>query len=151
MKPGPFVLKLGTSEQQSRGDNMTIALMLLKKYWYLVVAAVAVLVIYLYMQGLYNTIDDQTKKITELTTANQILKDNTAKLEKAITVNNLAIETMAKGAADTNRAFGTLSGSIKQQSTDLQKRLNDILKDKKPQTCEQTIEYLVDAVKGYAK
>lgn len=130
---------------------ITIALTLLRKYWYLVVAAVAIIVICLYMHGLYTTIDDQAKKITELTTANQILKDNNDKLEAAVKANNASIEKLAQGAAETNKAFGTLTGSVKQSTSDLQKRLQQILTEKKPQTCDDTILYLLDAAKGYAK
>lgn len=128
---------------------MSIALMFLKRFWKELIIVLVIAAAVLYMRGLYSTIDKQKETIAQLTTANQILKDNNDKLEKTIAANNEAISKMAAGAKETNKAFSTLNTTVKAQTSSLEERLRRILQDKKPQTCEDTIQYLLEAAKGF--
>ncbi len=130
---------------------ITIALTLLRKYWKVLLVIIAILAVVLYMRGLYSTIDDQSQQITNLTTANKTLTDNNIKLEATITASNKAIEQMSKNAEKTTNAFANLDKSVRAQTGNLEDRLRRIMQDKKPQTCEDTILYLIEAAKEMSK
>jgi peptidoglycan hydrolase CwlO-like protein len=123
----------------------------LKSWWKELLFGAIILAGVLYMRSLYSTIDSQAHKITELTTANGIFKENNEKLTTAINSTTASIDKLAKGADQTNKAFAGLTGTVKAQSNNLDSRLAAILKDKKPVTCEATIQYLIDAAKEFKK
>jgi predicted nucleic acid-binding Zn-ribbon protein len=126
-------------------------LSLFGKYWKYLLVAALVAGAFLYINGLKSTIADQEKQIDALTLENQIVKDNNAKLEGAITASNEAIGKLSTGAADTKKQFDNLNTTVKNQTAGLELRLRGILAEKKPQTCEDTIQYLLRAVEEYSK
>lgn len=130
---------------------LTLFLSFFTKNWKIVLLALVVGGAYFYVRGLQNEIRDQQEKIATLQLENQIVKDNNVKLEGALTASNEAIGKLAAGAAQTKKDFATLNANVKGQSSKLEERLRQILAEKKPETCEATIDYLIDAVKEYAK
>jgi len=104
-----------------------------------------------YVGNLRTTIADQKSSIVKLELENQIIKDNNAKLEASIHANNEAITKLAAGSDATVKAFNSLNVNVKGQLTGLDSRLQGILKEKKPQSCQETIQYLLDAVPEYNK
>lgn len=122
-----------------------------KNNWKLIAAAVVVGAIAWYHHSLTSEIADQKEKIVSLETANTVLKENNDKLEGVIEANNASIKLLAEGAQQTKKDFATLNSNVNKSAKDLEKRLTGILNEAKPQTCEATIQYLLDAVKGYPK
>lgn len=129
----------------------TLALSFFTKNWKLLVVAAAIGGAYLYVQNLRSTVNEQREQIATLQLENQIIKENNVKLEAALTASNQAIGKLAEGAAQTKKDFATLNTNVRSQSTKLEERLRQILAEKKPETCEATIDYLIDAVKEYQR
>lgn len=125
------------------------------KHWRTLVELLAVLAvvgsIYFYLDGLYSKIDQQANTIAQLQSANKILTDNNEKLQVALTANTQAIVKMAGATDQTVAAFAKLSTTVKTQSVSLETRLKQIMQEKKPATCEDTILYLIQAAKEYQK
>lgn len=123
----------------------------LKMWWKPLAGGLIVALAFLYVGHLKSTIADQDKTISTLTLENTIVKANNAKLETALGANNLAIQKLSEGADTTKKAFSTLNTNVTTKLTGLDSRLKSVLADKKPATCEQTIQYLIDASKDYQK
>lgn len=116
------------------------------------VALAAAAALWGYVNHLSTTIKLRDQTITNLTTENTIIKANNALLESSINANNEAISVIAAGASDTKAAFASLNKNVQQHIKTLDGRLKDILSEQKPETCEATIKYLLDAaVGGFAK
>lgn len=128
-----------------------MALIFLKAWWKEILIALIIAAAALYVHNLNSTIADQTKTISDLKLENTIVKDNNAKLEAAISANNAAITKLADGAESTKSAFEKLNTNVKGQLNGLDGRLKTILASKKPVTCEETIQYLIDGAKEYQK
>lgn len=128
---------------------MPILIAFLKSWWKEILIAVIIAAVFGWYHHLTSTIADQKADIARLTTENTIVKENNAKLEASITANNAAITKLAEGAADTKKNFAALGTTVKTQSSTLEARLRGVLAEKKPQTCQDTIQYLLDAVKEY--
>lgn len=123
------------------------AFKLVKHHWKLIIALVVIVLTLAYVAILHGTISEQSNRIAELTAANVTLKENNVRLQSAITLSNTAIDKLAQGADATNKAFKGLNSLVKAQSSDLEARLRIILQEKKPQTCEDTILYLIQAAR----
>lgn len=130
---------------------MTLILMFLKSWWKEIAVALIVAAGIFYVENLRSTVADDKVTIGNLTTENKIMKDNNDKLQGALTAQNASLEKIAQGADDTKAKFTALNSSVKSSSANLATTLKGILADKKPQTCQDTITYLLDAVKGYQK
>lgn len=130
---------------------MTLVLMFLKSWWKEIAIALIVAAGIFYVQHLRSTVAENAITIGNLTTENKVMKDNNDKLQGAITAQNASLEKIAKGADDTKAKFTTLNANVKSANANLATTLKGILADKKPQTCQDTINYLLDAVKDYPK
>lgn len=129
-----------------------------RKHWKMMLAGVVIAIPLFYVWKLNHTIAEQQLIITkqQATIAQDlidinILKQNTATLESAIKDANAMIAKFDKFSADTNATFNKINQNVTIQQTKLSKQLQDILHEKTPLTCEESIKYLIDAVKGYAK
>lgn len=123
----------------------------LRKWWKEIFIILVIAGGWFYYKHLVNTIDDQRTQIAQLETAKQILEDNNKKLIGAIDANNAAINKLAESTDATKKNFAALGSTVKTQNTNLEARLRAILAEKKPLTCDDTIQYLIDAVKDYPK
>lgn len=128
---------------------MAFLLPFLRTWWKLIIIVMIIAAGVMWYKHLTNTIEDQREQIASLTTENTVIKENNAKLEASIQANNTAISKLAEGAADTKRNFAALGSTVRSQSDSLEQRLRGILVERKPQTCEETIQYLIDAAKEY--
>lgn len=126
-----------------------IALKLLMKWWKEILIALVIIGAILYVRNLQNTVEEQRTKITNLTTANQVLTDSNKVLTNTVTANNKTIEEMSKGADQTKKEFAKLNVQVAQQTSVLTKRLKDIMSRKAPETCEDTIKYMLEVVPTY--
>lgn len=130
---------------------MTIFLALLQKWWKPLAIILIIGLIYGYWHHLESTISDQRTEIATLNTANTILKQNNDKLTTSIADINVSVGKLAEGTSQTQASFATLNATVKVQTGSLDQKLRAVLADKKPQSCDDTIRYLVEAAKGYQK
>lgn len=130
---------------------MSIIFLFMKRWWKELIVVIAIAAVVLHYRSLTSTIEDQRVSIATLTNENTIIKQNNEKLEQAIVASNKSIELLAAGTSQTKKDFATLNKAVKGQASDLEVKLRGILAEAPPQSCEDTIKYLVDAVKGYPK
>lgn len=126
-----------------------IVLKFLLRWWKEILIALVIVGAVWYVRNLQNTVEEQRTEITNLTTANKVLKDSNEVLTKTVTANNRTIEELSKGADQTKREFDKLTIQVEQQTRVLTKRLKDIMSRPLPETCEDTIKYMIDAVPTY--
>lgn len=88
---------------------------------------------------------EQSAALVTLTASNAILSSNNSVLQEAIRQQNEGIMTFRKTAEDMEKLFGTLNTSVKQGLDATNSKLDKAMKQPVPQTCEQTINYLLDA------
>lgn len=122
-----------------------------KDNWKVIAIAAAVIAAIMYVQSLRLEIAHQETQIVQLTNDNATLKHNAETLEIALKNQNDAIGKIDDLAKVTRQSFAKLGVDVAAQSSSLSATLASILKDKKPKTCEETITYLIEAQKGYAK
>ena len=129
-------------------DFITI-LKFLKDNWKAIVVAGAAIALVLYISALRIEVATKDAKIASLEADVVTLKQNNATLDAALGTQNEAIGKISELAAQTKKGFESLGINVNNQTATLNIRLAEILKDKKPITCEDTIKYLIDASKGY--
>lgn len=129
-------------------DFITI-LKFLKDNWKAIVVAGVAIALVLYISALRIEVATKDAKIASLEADVVTLKQNNATLDSALSTQNDAIGKISDLAAQTKKGFEALGINVNNQTTTLNTRLAEILKDKKPITCEDTIKYLIDASKGY--
>jgi hypothetical protein len=123
----------------------------LQMWWKeLVVAAVVAGGIW-YVHHLQTTVEDQAKTIAVQEAQATVLKANQELLQTAIDATNKSFERIDKVDKLNKDQFAKLQTTVSASSDALAKRLTGILAGKKPVTCEETIQYLIDASKGYSK
>lgn len=130
-------------------DPVSIGLMFLKKWWKEILIVLVVVAGIWYVRNLQNTVEEQKVTITQMKMANDTLKESNRVLTNTVTANNKTIEELSKGADKTKQEFDKLNSKVAQQTTELTRRLKDILNRPAPVTCEDTIDYLLEAVPTY--
>lgn len=126
-----------------------VVLPLLQNYWKPILIGCLALGAYLYVNNLKDTIADQQKEIGVLTVQRNELQASNDKLTASIAVTNKAIEEIRTLAPSTKKEFDTLSAKVSRQSDEIAAKIRRILEEKKPLTCEETIEYLIRAPKEF--
>jgi seryl-tRNA synthetase len=104
---------------------------------------------YLYVQNLKHTISEHEKTIATLTVQRDALQDSNNKLAASIAVSNKAIDEIRTLAPNTKKEFDKLNAKVSSQSEDIAAKVRRILEEKKPLTCEETIDYLIRAQKEF--
>jgi len=137
---------------------VTDTLEFLRKHWRGVLVAVVLGSAALYVLNLKNTIADQRIKLADaeqkLTVCEQnvaTLRDSNAKLEKSISDTNQIVSKFEDANTITKQQFDTLKANAEANTRKLNQQLQTIMKDKKPQTCDEAIRYLIQGQKEYAK
>ena len=130
---------------------MSIILGFLTSNWKAILIGIVLLGGVAYVEGLRVEVSHQATEITTLKADNKTLTDNNTKLEGAITVSNKALDASDKAAKAAAADFAAIQHNILQQQTALKQQLANILHQKDPQTCNDSILFLIDNVKGYAK
>ena len=123
----------------------------LRSYWKEIAIALVVLGAYWYVTNLQSTVKDQERDIRTLTAEKVVLEANNVVLETAIKTTNAALGKFADAGGKTQREFDKVNAHVTAQSQVLFGKLASVAKDKKPVTCEATIQYLVDGAKEFKK
>lgn len=127
------------------------ALGYVKDNWKLVSLIIVGLIIFAYVEMLRIDILQKENQIIKLQADNATLQHNVDTLEGAIKSQNVAIDKIDALAKITQQSFSKLGVDVANQGASLNTTLVNILKEKKPVTCDDTIKYLIEARKGYAK
>lgn len=130
-------------------DPFSIALVFLKRWWKEILIVLVIAGAVFYVWNLRSTVKEQAVTITQLEMANKTLKDSNKTLTNTVTANNKTIAELSKGAAQTKEDFMKLNAQVEAQTAILTKRLKSILNQPAPVTCDETIQYLIDAVPTY--
>lgn len=123
----------------------------IKSNWKIIAVVAVVAAAVLYHNHLTSTIKRQEQTITQLESVNAVLEQNVKTLEGAVKANNESIKLLAEGAESTKQQFAALDKTVQQSSAKLSRQLGGILAEPKPQTCDASIQYLIDAAKGFKK
>lgn len=136
-------------------SNPIVALIDLKdfliKHWKETIVILLLVVIGLYIFNLKVQIAQKNNQLIAAEASIATLKETNQRLEAVIKQANTMVERFDKFTADTRVNFSRLNGDISKNNKTLSHQLQSILDDKKPQTCEEALEYLIDANKGYTK
>ncbi len=122
-----------------------------KDNWKVLAVAVAAIILLVYVESLRVDILQKENQITKLQADNATLQHNVDTLEGSLKFQNAAIDKIDGLAKLTQQSFSKLGVDVANQGSSLNNTLTNILKEKKPVTCEDTIKYLIEAQKGYAK
>lgn len=104
-----------------------------------------------YIWWLNHTNSKQAEQIASLTSENQVLTQNNKVLQDSLSTQNAALDKLSTTFDSTKQDFSNLTHAVNQQSATVSTALSNIKTSKKPTTCEDTIQYLIDAVKDYQK
>jgi hypothetical protein len=124
---------------------------LLLKFWKEIALVLIVLGAWFYVQNLRSTVEDQKSEIRVLKATNEVLVANEKVLQSAIDSVNEAFVVIGDYDEANKKRFAELQKSITSSSSVISTHLTTILKEKTPKTCEETIQYLIDASKEYKK
>lgn len=121
-----------------------------------VVVVVAIPVFYIWhlhatINTQQTTIATQQATIARADADIKILKDNASTLESAVTDANAMISMFDKFSRDTKITFDKMNQTSVRQNAALALKIQTILTETPPLTCEESIQYLISAAKGYAK
>ena len=128
-----------------------MALLFLKAWWKEIAIALIVGGGIWYVNHLQNTVDKQKQQLVVQAAQNKVLIENDQVLQNAINATNKSFEAIDKIDKNNKEQFAKLQTVVNSTNTTISKRLAAILVEKKPQNCDQTIQYLIDAAKGYSK
>jgi hypothetical protein len=81
----------------------------------------------------------------------KIAETNISNLESSIKQANFMIEKFDDFAASVKNQYAVLTASVNISNKTLAEQLRLITEEKKPQTCEEAIQYLIQANKDYPK
>lgn len=124
---------------------------ILKNYWREIFIGFVIVASLMYVAQLKQTIREQEAQMEVDKVNIQTLTSNNAKLELAIKDANTVIERFDKFTTDTKKQFDGLNKTIDARNQQLASQLQSILGEKRPQTCEEAIMYLIEARKEYAR
>jgi len=123
----------------------------IRKYWRDIVIALLVIASIMYVSGLKLTIKEQAKQLELDATNISVLTDNNSRLESGLQTQNMMISKFDQYARGTQTMFNDLSGTVAARNDELSKKLQTIAQAKKPQTCNDAIEYLIVHGNGSVK
>ena len=130
---------------------MTVFFALLRVWWKPLLLVGVVVGAWLYVDHLRTTIVTQAGRIEALTNENKIITDNNKKLVTAIGVTNEVVGKMGSGSDLIKKNFEALVGNVRAQNSNLEARMKQMWTERKPQNCDETIQYLINAVPEYKK
>jgi predicted transcriptional regulator len=130
---------------------ITLIFSFIQKFWLPILVTIVVGYGVWYVNNLRNTVESQKRDIAELQVQKAALQASNDQLAASIQVSNAAINEIRKLAPNTKQEFAKLQATVSSQSDALAARIKQILADKKPQTCEETIHYLINAQGEYKR
>lgn len=129
-----------------------------REYWREAIVVVLITGALAFVLRQHLTIKDQAQAIKEkeeqLAIAHtniQNLMNNTTKLENALKDANKMVERFDRFSSETKFKFNQLNQNVSSNNQSLTNQIQDILREKKPQTCEEAIQYLIDANREYVQ
>jgi len=130
---------------------MDMALAFLRMWWkeIFIVAVIAGGVWYVY--NLHDKIDEQQEQLRIAQINIDTLTANNTRLENAAKEANVLVERFDRFAADTRTNFADLNESVTGSNLAMLHQQQMILRERKPQTCEEAIKYLIDAQREFAR
>lgn len=130
---------------------MFTVLAFLKGNWKIVAIGLVILGAFLYVQNLRSSNEKLSTQVTQLKQDKKTLEENQQKLETTISAQNQSISKLSEAASSTQKNFDKLAALVNSSSADLSKRLSQVKQETKPKTCDDTIQYLINATKEYSK
>lgn len=124
---------------------------LLKTYWKPILLVVIVGGSLMYIHHLRDVVSEQNITITRDNTQLQQAADANKVLRDQIDSLNVTITQWSDLSKKQQDQVNDLSSRLQTQHQNTQNQVNLILKDKKPATCDDAIEYLIQAGMGYKK
>lgn len=112
------------------------------KNWKIVIILVALIGGYLYINGLYNQIEDLQEKNKDVTEQLNLCKDNKQKLQNGINKRNAQIAEWENITRQLEKQNKQLEGQLTSIEENTNQSIEDILNGPKLESCEQAIEYL---------
>jgi len=119
----------------------------LKKNWQIVALVLLIGGSYLYVKSLIDQNAALNNEVTELKVANATIENSRAALKVAIDSQNSEIQKWVNVGRKSKKDFDDLKSTIEKQRQASALELQKILQEKKPETCQEAINYLVDGVK----
>lgn len=125
----------------------------LKKYWlqllFVLIPLGFVGVFVWKWNNMKETITKQKQVIFQQEQTIKILENNIDKLTNSMQKVNQSLQVISKTSEEVKQQFTNLTNNVNKQVGGLNVRLENILKQPKPSTCEKAIEYLIDAKQDY--
>lgn len=128
---------------------LTLAATFGKQYWKEILLAIIVVSGVLYVRHLYTTVADQKVTIKQMEAAEVIYKENDKKMTAALAAIDKSFGIIEEVDRQNKENFTKLQQLVNTNNGKLASQLKTILGEKKPQTCEETIEYLISAKGAY--
>ena len=119
----------------------------LKKNWQIVALVLLIGGSYLYVKSLIDQNAALNNEVTELKVANATIENSRVALKVAIDSQNSEIQKWVNVGRKSKKDFDDLKSTIEKQRQASALELQKILQEKKPETCQEAINYLVDGVK----
>ena len=123
---------------------LPIVLNFLRKNWFPILVAIAIISAFLYVWNLKRTIEVQEVIIVKL-------ELNLNKCDTAIETQNRVIEGWSKKTQEQNAAMENLEQILSDTQIRNDANIRSILNGYKPATCDDAINYLIDQGQQYAK
>lgn len=126
-----------------------VVLSILKNYWreiFIVLVLGYVVIKWNYMESSITTLK-QTN--IELKQSNDALVKSNDRLVDSFDTVNKSLTIIAGKSDEVKAAFERLRGSVNVQTTTVNKKLDKVLVEKKPENSDEAMKYLLDARKEY--
>jgi len=123
---------------------LPLVLNFLRKNWFPILVAIAIITAFLYVWNLHRTINNQQVVIVKL-------ELNLNKCDTAIETQNRVIEGWSKKTLEQNAEMENLEQILKDTQVRNDNTIRNILNGYKPATCDEAINYLIDQGQEYAK
>lgn len=117
----------------------------LAQYWYLFVIVALAGGGYWYVHHLQKEVEQQKEKVVQLqTTLDQCIIDRD---HYAATIQSLneEVKQWEQMSAEQKKKFEALNGSLAKLQQQYNKRIQELLSRPKPKTCDESIQFLIDA------
>lgn len=97
------------------------------------------------------TIIQLTTDRDRLTADNATLQSNNGKLIASLDTLKESVSKFADESGKANKSFEEFSKQMNKRFNDISRKADKVFEEKKPETCVDAINYLVDAVPEYVK
>jgi len=121
---------------------LPLVLNFIRKNWFPITITIAVFSLYMYVQWLRGTIEDLEQVVINKEAEIALCKEN-------ITDRNNIIEAWSDKTAQENNDMADLRDDIEKLNRAANIQIQRIMKQRAPETCDETIDYFIDLGKQY--